>query len=147
MKIRFCFPLKANEYEVIDGDTVKVMLDRGFNDYKWVSLRFLGLNAPESRTRRTLEKQAGLLVKEIVLKWIEARKGVQLFATSEEKPKFAGRAIGKLWGTSEDEDCLNDFLLNLGVVKAYEGGARNFTDEELGSIISKATIYLTSLIE
>lgn len=147
MKIRFCFPLKSNECEVVDGDTIKVMLDRGFNDYKWISLRFLGLNAPETRTRRTLEKQAGLLVKEIVSKWIEARKEVQLFATSEEKPKFAGRMIGKLWGTSEEEDCLNAFLLELGVVKTYSGGPRGFTDEELGIIISKATAYITSLVE
>lgn len=144
MKIRFLYPIKDNVHRIIDGDTISVLLDKGFNDNKTVSLRLIGLNAPESRTRRALEKEAGLLVKAVTTKWIDDRKDEQqLFATSEAKPKYANRAVGKIWGISEESDCLNTYLLSKGVVKSYFGGKREFSDEELTVIISKCKEILT----
>jgi micrococcal nuclease len=141
MKLRFAFPLKDNTYRVIDGDTVEVVLDRGFNETKTVSLRFAGLNAPETRTRRELEKEAGLLVKDIVIKWLTDNTDKQFFCSSDEKPKFANRIIGSFWADNE-ENLLNSHLLTLGVVKPYNGGKRSFSDEELTSIIEAAKIFL-----
>jgi endonuclease YncB( thermonuclease family) len=69
----FACPLKKNTYRVIDGDTVEVLLDRGWWETKQTALRLWGLNAPESRTRRAEEKQAGLLVKDLVCRWLERR--------------------------------------------------------------------------
>lgn len=147
MKLRFLYPIKDSIHRVIDGDTVEVVLDRGFNDTKKISVRLLGLNAPESRTRRALEKEAGLLVKQIVLKWFEVNGEAKLFATSEERPKYAGRAVGKIWAECEATGCLNTHLLSLGVVKVYEGGSRGFSEEELTEIISKSNEFLNGLIE
>jgi endonuclease YncB( thermonuclease family) len=144
MNLRFVYPIKDNIYRIIDGDTISVILDRGFRDTKEVSVRLIGLNAPESRTRRTLEKEAGLLVKAIVVKWLKDHKDKQLFATSEAKPKYAGRTVGRVWAGSESENCLNTHLLSLGVVKIYIGGKRNFSDEELSEIISKSKEFLSA---
>ena len=143
MRLRFIYPVKDNTHRIIDGDTIELMIDRGFSDTKKISLRLIGLNAPESRTRRALEKEAGLVVKSIVTKWIEDHIDKQFFATSEAKPKYAGRAVGKIWADSETENCLNTHLLSLGVVKVYVGGKRNFTDEELNLIISKGNEFLS----
>jgi micrococcal nuclease len=133
----FAFPLKNNTYRVIDGDTVEVVLDRGFFDQMTTSLRLGGLNAPESRTRRALEKKAGLLVKQVVIAWLEGRKDSHLYATSDQKPKYARRTIGRIWANN-NSNCLNDYLLKLEIVKVYNGGTREkFTDEELGSIIER----------
>ena len=137
MKLRFLYPVKDNTYRIIDGDTVSCILDKGFGDTKKVSIRLIGLNAPESRTRRALEKEAGLLVKRVVVQWFDGHKDKQLYATSEAKPKYAGRAVGKIWADSEEEHCLNTYLLEKGLVKAYLGGKRGFTDEELATIVSK----------
>jgi len=137
----FLYPIKDNTYRPIDGDTLSVLLDKGFGDTKTVSLRFNGLNAPESRTRRKLEKEAGLLVKSIVAKWLILNMDKQLYATSEVRPKYANRAIGRIWAGAED-NCLNNYLLDLKVVKTYSGGKRGFSDEELNEIISNCKSVL-----
>ena len=153
-KSLFLYPLKLNTYRIIDGDTIEVLLDRGFNETKKVSVRFSGLNAPETRTKRLLEKEAGLLVKKVVECWVLARKDSTFYATSEEKPKYANRIVGKFWSVVTEgwpwqtglyDSCLNDFLLTLQVVKPYAGGKREFSDEELQEIITKCNAHLESL--
>lgn len=144
----FLYPLKNNSFRIIDGDTVEVLLDKGFADQKTVSLRFLGLNAPESKTRNKLEKEAGLLVKKVVKHWLDERKTGKIFyITSDEKPKYAGRTIGRFWASSIPdsfkEDCLNDYLLKKEVVKPYTGGKRQFTGEELQKIIDNCKKLLS----
>jgi hypothetical protein len=151
MKPLFLYPLKLNTYRIIDGDTVEVLLDRGFNETKKVSVRFSGLNAPETRTRRAPEKEAGLLVKKVVEHWLLARKDATFYATSEERPKYANRIVGKFWSVVTEgwpwqaglyDSCLNDFLLELEIVKPYTGGKREFTDEELQGITAKCNAFL-----
>ncbi len=132
----FAFPLKDNTYRIIDGDTVEVLLDRGWRCTKLTSIRLIGLDTPECRTRRALEKQAGLLAKELVVCWFNSRKDKQHFyATSDAKPKYAGRTVGRIWA-GDASDCLNDYMLNLKVAKPYMGGRKEkFTDEELNVVI------------
>jgi len=152
----FLYAVKDNLHRIMDGDTIEVLLDRGFSDKKEkMKLRFAGLNAPETRTRRLLEKEAGLLVKEIVVRWVDSRKDKQFYVTSDSKPKYHGRMIGRFWTGPDDllenfgkisafEDCLNTFLLELKVVKVYTGGKRGFTDEELKLIIANCNKFLNS---
>lgn len=144
MALRFLYPVKDNQHRVIDGDTVSLLLDTGFNATQKISLRLIGLNAPESRTRNVLEKEAGLIVKKIVINWLATHRDKQLYATSEAKPKYAGRAVGKLWADSETENCLNTHLISLGVVKIYTGGKRSFSDEELSNIIAEGNEFLNN---
>jgi micrococcal nuclease len=58
------YQYKCKIVEVIDGDTVKVDIDVGFNI--WMSnlvIRMLGIDSPESRTQDLIEKSFGLLSK------------------------------------------------------------------------------------
>lgn len=49
---------------VIDGDTVDVMVDLGFDLWIKKRVRFYEFNAPETRTTDTREKARGLAVKQ-----------------------------------------------------------------------------------
>jgi len=49
---------------VVDGDTVDVNIDLGFNTWLMKRrVRLMGVDTPECRTRDDLEKQFGLLAK------------------------------------------------------------------------------------
>ena len=58
---------KCRVVRVIDGDTIVVDIDQGFNDWKHKQkLRLAGIDTPESRTRNKAEKVLGLAAKERV---------------------------------------------------------------------------------
>ena len=145
-------PLRDNEYHVLDGDTVKVVLDRGHQDFKRVSLRLLGLDTPENKNTRLggpLEKKAGIAVGLVVERWIKERKDThQLYHTSERKPKYSGRTVGRLfagWPTFAPggPECLNDYLLEQEVCRPYMGGTKiPWTEDQLNAIIVRAQAIL-----
>ena len=51
------YTYKAKIERVVDGDTVDALVDLGFDTWKKVRIRMMGLNAPESRTRDLEEKK------------------------------------------------------------------------------------------
>ena len=56
---------------VVDGDTVDVDIDLGFDT--WIHnerVRLYGIDTPESRTRDLEEKKAGLFAKKVVLHYL-----------------------------------------------------------------------------
>ena len=61
----------ANVKRVVDGDTIDVVLDLGFDITLKGRIRFQGMNAPESRTRDAEEKMRGLESKVYVENWVE----------------------------------------------------------------------------
>jgi micrococcal nuclease len=143
----FAFPFKDNTYRIIDGDTVAITLDRGWNCTKETSLRLYGLDTPESRTRRLHEKRAGLLIKELVVLWFKNREHKYFYGTSDARPKYAKRTVGRIWA-GDISDCLNDYILNLKVAKPYTGGTKEkFTEEEIDVIIAICDKELQSLKE
>jgi len=50
-------------YKVVDGDTIDVDIDLGFNISYYQRVRLAGIDTPESRTTDKIEKQLGLEVK------------------------------------------------------------------------------------
>ena len=48
---------------VVDGDTIDVNIDLGFSVWHKARVRMLGIDTPESRTRRLDEKALGLAAK------------------------------------------------------------------------------------
>lgn len=135
---------------VIDGDSIECLLDHGSGWAQKVSIRLNGLNAAETRTRQVLQKEAGELAKKITNFWVAAHKDKPFYVTSDVDPKFSNRMIGKFLSLESSENLelkfvsLNDFLLNLEVVKPYDGGKREFTEEELQDIVTKAGAFLSS---
>ena len=116
------FHYNAQVVRVVDGDTIDVELDLGFDIRLKARVRFAGINAPESRTRDAVEKQAGLAAKRYVEDWISEREQrVIIQTTLDDRGKF-GRVLGRI--LNPDGHCLNDELVSLGHAKPYEGGKR-----------------------
>jgi endonuclease YncB( thermonuclease family) len=116
------FHYKATVTRVVDGDTVDVSIDLGFDIHMKARIRLAGINAPESRTKDLVEKAAGIEAKNYVSKWC-SDKGWEIIVKTEldGKGKF-GRVLGKI--LSSDGECLNDLLVEDGHAELYEGGKR-----------------------
>lgn len=82
---------------VIDGDTVVVDIDLGFDTWlKNQYVRLHGVNTPEVRTRDLFEKEKGLAAKEYVEKLLPVGSHRQLFSREYQRGKY-GRIIGDFW--------------------------------------------------
>ncbi len=99
---------------VVDGDTIKVIVDKGFGDYRVENLRVYGIDTPELRPRkgtpeeRSIEKikakAAKVRVEELVL-------GRDLIIKTHKTGKF-GRWLAEVF---LDESTM-DAVTKLGVV-------------------------------
>ena len=116
------FHYKATVDRVIDGDTIDVTLELGFDISYRGRIRFQGINAPESRTRDAVEKQAGLAAKRYVEDWINGHEQRVIIQTSlDDRGKF-GRILGRI--LNDEGECLNDEMVSLGHATPYDGGKR-----------------------
>ena len=110
------YEYKATIIRVVDGDTVDVDIDLGFDC--WVRnqrIRLFGIDTPECRTRNKQEKAHGLLAKAYVQKALKLG-GVYALRTKE-KGKF-GRYLGeiKVWRTT-----INKLLIKEKLAVASSG--------------------------
>ena len=78
-------------------------------------IRFLGINAPETRTRHLEEKQAGLKAKSRLEVLFDASKGV-FTLKSHGVGKF-GRVLGEIF---IDEVNINNLLIEEGLARKYK---------------------------
>lgn len=108
----------AEVLRVVDGDTVDVRVDLGFNVHFKVRVRLHGLNAPESRTRNKEEKIRGLAAKE---RLEELCKDGRIVVKSHGVGKF-GRCLGELKTLSGRN--INETLISEGHAVEYHGGKR-----------------------
>jgi len=103
---------RAEVIDVYDGDTVTVDVDLGL--CIWVrrqKIRLYGIDAPELRGE---DRGIGIKVRDWLRNRI-ANKRIVLETIKDEKGKF-GRWLGKIW---IDGVCVNDEMLELGLVKEY----------------------------
>ena len=116
------FHYGATVDRIVDGDTIDVVLDLGVDIQLKGRVRFHGINAPESRTRDAVEKEAGLAAKRYVEDWCSALEGKVIIQTSlDDRGKF-GRILGRI--LNDEGECLNDEMVSLGHAKPYHGGKR-----------------------
>lgn len=116
------YEYKCTIVRIIDGDTVVVDIDLGFN----VSLsnqhvRLAGIDAPETRTRDLEEKVAGFESKAYVEKILPIGS-TQILISKEYSGKY-GRIIGdfKVYDMVYDaERLLTEIMLRDGVASIYE---------------------------
>jgi micrococcal nuclease len=79
---------------VVDGDTVDVDIDLGFDTWRrGERIRLYGVDTPECRSRSATEKKAGLLAKGFVIQALH--EGGTYKLTTKEKGKF-GRYLGTI---------------------------------------------------
>ena len=112
------YKYNAKVTRVVDGDTVDALVDLGFDTWKKVRIRMMGLNAPESRTRDLEEKKKGLAAKDRLKAVLEGANTIQL--NSHGVGKY-GRCLGELF---VNEVNVNKKLIEEGHAVEYYGGKR-----------------------
>ena len=121
------YTYKAKLDRVIDGDTIDVNIDLGFDISVKKRVRFVWINTPESRTSDLEEKKLGLAAKDRV-KSILAEND-SFIVESKEVGKF-GRVLGEVFVNivdsieSEENISLNELLKTEGHAVEYHGGKR-----------------------
>ena len=121
------YTYKISLLKVVDGDTIDAEIDLGFDIKVKKRVRFMGINAPESRTKDLEEKARGLAAKDRVKQLLEGCKNITL--KSHGVGKF-GRCLGELHLDVIDGQekltlvSLNELLINEGHATEYHGGKR-----------------------
>jgi micrococcal nuclease len=65
----------ATVLNVVDGDTIDLMIDLGFSIHHKIRVRLYGVNTPESRTKDLAEKELGLKAKSFTKDWLTITSG------------------------------------------------------------------------
>jgi endonuclease YncB( thermonuclease family) len=119
---------------VIDGDTIEVTIDLGFDVLKRETVRFAGLDSPETRTSNKLEKTAGLKVEAFVKNMLE---GKDLFLNTIAWDDKYGRYLAVVYLDEEMTQNVNQQLLDAGYVLPYDGKKKSpWLDDLLQKIIN-----------
>lgn len=112
----------AKVINVVDGDTIVVDIDLGFNVVlSNQSIRLIGVDAPESRTSDKIEKIFGLASKDYTKSFVENCKKNVIIRThkSDDSEKF-GRLLGEIVNP-ESKEVLNTLLVSDGFAVKYLG--------------------------
>ena len=117
------FDYRCKLTRVVDGDTIDVNLDLGFNVWHKARVRMLGIDTPEKRTRNLEEKVLGL-ASTARLKELLNGKIVEI-ECSKEKGKF-GRVLGIVWTIDKEGNRINcnNQLIEEGHARPYFGGKK-----------------------
>ena len=99
--------------KVVDGDTIDVDIDLGFNVSYTQRVRLAGIDTPESRTTDLKEKALGLEVKEYLKHSLEGAEDVVIQTEKPDSSEKYGRILGWLF-INDDEISLNEKMINEG---------------------------------
>tara|TARA_R100000781_G_C4072370_1_gene124903 strand:+ start:620 stop:1021 length:402 start_codon:yes stop_codon:yes gene_type:complete len=122
--------------KVVDGDTVDVNIDLGFNLTKKERVRVAGIDSPESRTSDGDEKKFGIESK-IVLER-KLREAEVLTIETEKDGKY-GRMLGWIYADGSPVS-VNQLMIDEGYAWAYDGGKKEKDFAELLEKRGKAEI-------
>ena len=123
--------------KVLDGDTIDVTIDLGFDLYKKERVRVAGVDTPEKRTRDLEEKALGL----DATYWLKKKLEDTISGEDELTIRTElvggmgkyGRLLGWLY-IGEDALSLNEQMITEGYAWAYDGGTKQKDFEELREI-------------
>lgn len=123
------YTYNAKVVKIVDGDTLDALVDLGFDTWKQVRIRMMGINTPESRTRDLEEKARGLAAKARLKEILKENKN-KFILVSHGVGKY-GRCLGEIYveNTFNDnpnlpEISVNKILINEGHAVEYYGGKR-----------------------
>ena len=122
---------------VVDGDTIDVTIDLGFDLYKKERVRVAGIDTPEKRTRNLEEKALGI----DATNWIKERLNSAIAGEEDliirtelvgGMGKY-GRLLGWLY-IGDAELSVNEQMIAEGYAHAYDGGTKDMNLEKLREI-------------
>ena len=133
-----CYNFRVTKIvKVLDGDTIDVLIDLGFDLYKKERVRIAGVDTPEKRTRDLEEKELGIHATNWMKdKLTETIKGDEELTIRTELKGGVGK-YGRLLGWLYVGDAtlsLNEQMITEGYAWAYDGGTKQNNFEELREI-------------
>ena len=133
-----CYNFRVTNIDkVLDGDTIDVTIDLGFDLYKKERVRIAGVDTPENRTRDLEEKALGI----DATNWLKEKLESTLAGDDELTIRTElhggvgkyGRLLGWLY-VGEDTISLNEQMISEGYAWAYDGGTKQKNFEDLREI-------------
>ena len=112
---------------VVDGDTIDISIDLGFDLTKKERVRLAGIDTPETRTKNLKEKEMGYQATEFLE--MHLMEATNLTVKTEKDGKF-GRMLGWLYKSEKDVTSINEIMIDEGYAWSYDGGTkvRNLED-------------------
>jgi micrococcal nuclease len=108
---------------IVDGDTIDVLIDLGFDILFQSRVRLAGIDTPESRTKDLKEKALGLESKEYLKKYLKDAKSVVIKTEKMDSSEKYGRILGWVY-VNGDTESLNDKMINDGYAWGYLGDTK-----------------------
>ena len=133
-----CYNFRVVEINrVLDGDTIDVTIDLGFDLFKKERVRVAGVDTPEKRTRDLEEKELGIDATE----WLKAKLEGALAGDDDLVIRTElvggvgkyGRLLGWLY-LGDASVSLNEMMIEEGYAWEYDGGTKQKNFEELREI-------------
>jgi micrococcal nuclease len=108
---------------VVDGYTIDVVIDLGFDILFASRVRLAGIDTPESRTTDKAEKALGIEAKEYLKKYLKDAKSVVIRTEKMDSSEKYGRILGWVYVNGESES-LNNKMINDGYAWGYLGDTK-----------------------
>ena len=133
-----CYNFRVTEINrVLDGDTIDVTIDLGFDLYKKERVRVAGVDTPEKRTRNLEEKELGI----DATNWLKEKLDGAIDGDDELSIRTElvggvgkyGRLLGWLY-IGDGNVSLNEQMIDEGYAWEYDGGTKQKDFEELRTI-------------
>ena len=112
--------------KIVDGDTIDVLLDMGFDILYQQRVRLFGIDTPESRTRDLEEKKYGLLSKYFLKAELELGKKITVKTYKGDETGKFGRILGDIW---IDGKSVNQKMCDKGYAVPYYGQNKDLVEE------------------
>ena len=133
-----CYNFRVIEInKVLDGDTIDVTIDLGFDLYKKERVRIAGVDTPEKRTRNLEEKELGI----DATNWLKDKLEVAVAGDDDLIIRTEldggvgkyGRLLGWLY-IGDSNLSLNEQMITEGYAWSYDGGTKQKNFEDLREI-------------
>jgi len=130
-----CYNFRVVEINrVLDGDTIDVTIDLGFDLYKKERVRVAGVDTPEKRTKNLEEKALGIdatnWLKDKLEGAIDGDDDLIIRTELVGGVGKYGRLLGWLY-IGDDLVSLNEQMITEGYAHAYDGGTKDMNLEAL----------------
>ena len=112
---------------VVDGDTIDVVLDLGFDILYRSRVRLYGIDTPESRTRDLDEKARGKMAGAFLKDAIDQGNQVVIQTKLKDSKGKFGRVLGNVIVDGEN---INQSMIDANLAVAYYGQSKDEIEQE-----------------
>jgi micrococcal nuclease len=109
--------------KIVDGDTIDVVIDLGFDISFTTRVRLAGIDTPESRTKDLAEKALGLESKKYLADRLKDVKNIVIKTEKINSTEKFGRVLGWLY-VDGNLDSVNSEMIDKGYAWKYLGDTK-----------------------